>query len=31
VATEADAARICSELGAAPESCFVTRYAGVPL
>jgi hypothetical protein len=31
VATEADATRICSELGAAPQSCFVTRYAGVPL
>jgi hypothetical protein len=31
VATEADAARICSELGAAARSCFVTPYAGAPL
>jgi hypothetical protein len=31
VATEADATRICSELGAAARSCFVTPYAGAPL
>jgi hypothetical protein len=31
VATEADAARICNELGAAPKTCFATPYAGTPL
>jgi hypothetical protein len=32
VATEADAARICSELRAAgARSCLVTSYAGAPL
>ncbi|HEY7552657.1 MAG TPA: SPOR domain-containing protein, partial [Hyphomicrobiaceae bacterium] len=31
VATEADAARICSQLGAAPATCFATPYGGTPL
>jgi hypothetical protein len=31
VATEADAQRICSELGAGPKTCFATPYAGTPL
>jgi hypothetical protein len=31
VATEADAARICSELRAGPATCFATAYAGTPL
>jgi sporulation related protein len=31
VATEADAQRICSELGVGPKTCFATPYAGTPL
>jgi hypothetical protein len=31
VATEADARRICSQLGAASATCFATPYGGTPL